>query len=199
MFARAGMRNGSADTCPCATGGCRLGWLLGRHVGGQGIGHRWLQLIVLALAAACAACSGALPRQVIPDYSRFSHIWAAPHVTLYWDCTEVESGSLRIDGIGVNLWEPDPPQFLDLIAFGLDAQGRMLSRAQGSARGWELIKNFPEPFQLELRGQGGEVRVDLAYRYQYRDDSFDGPFRRMPTYVTGRVPDACGQGGRQRQ
>jgi hypothetical protein len=159
--------------------------------------HGWRHLIVLALAAACAACSGAGPRQAIPDYARFSHSWAARHITLYWDCTEVESGSLRIDGVGVNLWEPVPPQFLDLNLVGLDEQGRVLSRTQGSAQGADLIKNFPAPFQLELKEQGEEVRVDLAYRYQYRDDSFDGPFRWMPTYVTGRVPDACGKGGRQ--
>jgi hypothetical protein len=96
----------------------------------------------------------------------------------------------------VNEWEPVPPEFLDLNLFGLDAQGRVLSQVRGSAQGAELIKNFPEPFRLELREQGGEVRVDLAYRYQYRDDSFDRPFRRMPAYVTGRVPDACGHGGR---
>ena len=161
--------------------------------------HGWPQLMVLALAAACAACSGGVALQAPPDYSRFSHTWAAPHVTLYWECTEVESGFLRIDGVGVNLWEPIPPQFLDLNLVGLDARGRVLSRTQGSAQGADLIKNFPAPFQLELKEQGGEIRVDLAYRYQYRDDSFDGPFRWMPAYVTGRVPDACGQGGRQRQ
>ena len=158
--------------------------------------HRWPQFIVLALTAACAACTGAISQQAIPDYSRFSHSWAAQHVTLYWDCAEAEAGVLRIDGVGVNQWEPVPPEFLGLHLFGLDAQGRVLSRAQGSAEGAELNKNFPSPFRLELRQQGGEVRVDLAYRYWYRDDSFDGPFRRMPTYITGRVPDACGHGGR---
>ena len=163
---------------------------------GSGVSYRWLQLIVLALTAACAACSGAVPRQAIPDYSRFSHVWKAPHITLYWDCTEGESGSLRIEGVGVNEWEPVPPEFLELNLVGLDAQGRVLSQVRGSAQGAELIKNFPAPFRLELRQQGGEVRVDLAYRYWYRDDSFDGPFRRLPTYVTGRVSDACGQGGR---
>ena len=128
-----------------------------RH--GSGVSYRWLQLIVLALTAACAACSGAVPRQAIPDYSRFSHVWKAPHITLYWDCTEGESGSLRIEGVGVNEWEPVPPEFLDLNLFGLDAQGRVLSQVRGSAQGAELIKNFPEPFRLELREQGGEVRV----------------------------------------
>jgi len=158
--------------------------------------HGWLRFVLLALAAACAACSGAIPLQTIPDYSRFSHSWAAQHVTLYWDCAEAEEGVLRIEGVGVNQWEPVPPEFLDLNLVGLDAQGRVLSRVHGSAEGAELIKNFPLPFRLELRQQGGEVRVELAYRYWYLDDSFDGPFRRLPTYVTGRIPDACGHGGR---
>lgn len=161
---------------------------------------RWVGLVVAMVGiAGCAANGGPFAPQAIPDYSRFSHSWAAQHVTLYWDCAEVEPGVLRIDGVGVNQWEPVPPQYLDLVVFGFDAQGRVLSRAQGSAKGWELIKNFPEPFRLELRGQGGEVRVDLSYRYWYRDDSFDGPFRRMPTYITGRIPDACGHGGRRGQ
>jgi hypothetical protein len=115
---------------------------------------------------------------------------------LYWECAELESGSLRIDGVGLNQWEPVPPQFLELSLTGVDALGRIVSRTRTMAEGVDLLLNFPAPFRLELTQQGGEVRVDLAYRYQYRDDSFDGPFRRMPTYVTGQVPDACGQGGR---
>ena len=159
--------------------------------------HKWLQLIPLALAAACAACSGAVPFQASRDYSRYSHSWATPQVTLYWDCTEVESGSLRLEGVGVNLWEPIPPQFLELSLYGVDAYGRVISGTRATAQGVELLKNFPVPFHLELKEQGGEARVDLAYRYQYRDDSFDGFFRWVPTYVTGRVPDACGNGGQQ--
>ena len=158
---------------------------------------RWLGLVVVMIGVAgCAGDGGSLARQAIPDYSRFSHSWAAQHVTLYWDCAEAEEGVLRIEGVGVNQWEPVPPEFLDLNLFGLDAQGRVLSRVHGSAEGAELVKNFPSPFRLELRQQGGEVRVELAYRYWYLDDSFDGPFRRLPTYVTGRIPDACGHGGR---
>ena len=156
----------------------------------------WLTLLVLA-AAGCAACSGAVPRQAIPDYSRFSHSWATPQVTLYWDCTEVESGALRIDGVGVNRWEPVPPRYLEVSLYGVDAYGRVISGAHTTAEGVDLLMNFPAPFHLELKEQDGEIRVDLAYRYQYRDDSFDGPFRWMPTYVTGRVPDACGKGARQ--
>jgi len=164
--------------------------------------HRFgrIRLVLLVLAAAgCAACSGSVPRQAIPDYSRFFHSWATPQVTLYWDCTEVESGSLRIDGVGVNRWEPVPPQFLELSLYGVDAYGRVISGMHATAQGMDLLMNFPAPFHLELKEQGGEVRVDLAYRYQYRDDSLDGVFRWMPTYLTGRVPDACGKGGRQPQ
>jgi hypothetical protein len=158
---------------------------------------RWVGLVVAMVGiGACAADGGSFARQAVPDYSRFSHSRAAPHVTLYWDCTEDESGTLRFEGVAVNMWEPVPPQFLDLNLVGVDAQGRVLSRVQGAAQGADLVKNFPAPFRLDLKQKGGEVRVDLAYRYQYRDDSFDGPFRWMPTYITGRVPNACGQGGR---
>ncbi len=161
--------------------------------------RRWASFILVAVAAAGAGCTGGMPQQPIPDYSRFSHSWAAQHVTLYWDCAEVEPGILRIDGVGVNQWEPVPPEFLELNLVGLDAQGRPVSQTTGSAQGAELLKNFPAPFRLDLRRHGGEARVDLGFRYWYRDDSFDGPFRRMPTYITGRVPDACGHGGRSPQ
>ncbi len=159
--------------------------------------HTAVKLMVLTLAIAGAACSGAIPRQSIPDYSHFSHSWTTPQVTLYWDCTPVEPGFLRIDGVGVNLWEPVPPRFLELIANVVDAQSRVLSRTQGSAEGVELLKNFPAPFRLTLQEQAGEARVDLAYRYQYWDDSFEGFARWIPAYATGRVLDACSQGGRQ--
>lgn len=158
---------------------------------------RWVGLVVAMTGiAGCAGNGGPFAPQAIPDYSRFSHSWAAQHVTLYWDCAEVEPGVLRVDGVGVNQWEPVPPEFLELNLVGLDAQGRPLSQTKGSAQGAELTKNFPAPFRLELRQRGGEIRVDLSYRYWYRDESFDGPFRRMPTYITGRIPDACGHGGR---
>lgn len=153
--------------------------------------------LTLMCVAGCAGNGGPFAPQAIPDSSRFSHVWAAPHVTLYWDCAEVEPGVLRIEGVGVNEWEPVSPEFLELSLVGLDAQGRRLSQTKGSAQGAELTKNFPAPFRLDLKQQGGEVRVDLGYRYWYRDDSFDGPFRRMPTYITGRIPDACGRGGRE--
>jgi hypothetical protein len=115
---------------------------------------------------------------------------------LYWECAELESGSLRIDGVGVNQWEPVPPQFLELSLSAVDALGRVVARVYTMAEGVDLLLNFPAPFRLELTRRGGEARVDLAYRYQYRDDSLDGPFRRMSTYVTGQIPDACDTGGR---
>lgn len=135
--------------------------------------------------------------QGAPDYARFAHTAAAHHVTLYWDCTRTESGRLRVEGVGVNLWEPVPPRFLELHLSGVDAQGQVLSVTQGVAEGAELLKNFPAPFRLDLAEQGLEVRFDLIYRYQYTDDSFGGLWRRMPFYVTGKVWDACGAGGRQ--
>jgi hypothetical protein len=73
----------------------------------------------------------------------------------------------------------------------------VLSRTQGAAEGVNLVKNFPVPFRLDLKEQGGEVQVDLAYRYQYRDDSLDRLSRWMFTDVTGRVPDACGKNREQ--
>jgi hypothetical protein len=165
---------------------------------GRGLRRRWLWSILVVLGVpGCATEIGTMAVQGAPDFARFAHTSATQYVTLYWDCTRTESGWLRLEGVGVNLWEPVPPRFLELNLFGVDAQGQVLSRTQGVAQGVELLKNFPAPFRLELTEQGGEVRVDLVYRYQYTDDSFGELSRRMPFYVTGRVGDACGKGGRQ--
>ena len=148
--------------------------------------------VCVSLAVGCAAGSAGTPRQAIPDYSRFSHSWRAPHVTLYWKCAQTETGSLRLDGLGVNPLEPVPPRYLELVLTGFDAQGRPIARAHTMAKGFELLQGFPAAFRLELARRDDQVRVDLAYRYEYRDDSFEGPFRWTPRYITGRIPDACG-------
>ena len=141
---------------------------------------------------ACAADGGLLSRQVIPDYSHFAHSSTGRHITFYWGCVRTESGSLRLEGVGVNTWEPIPPRFLEFVLSGVDAQGRILSRTRGVARGVDVLQGFPSPFSLELKEQGGEVRVDLLYQYQFLDDSFDRLSRRFPSYVTQQVRDACG-------
>lgn len=185
-------RTDGRDTCSCAEA------ISHRTSGGKRMRNRWSRLLVPALVAGtCAGCAGAIPTQAIPDYAHFSHSWEAPHVTLYWDCTEIEHGTLRLEGVTVNRWEPVPPRYLDLSVVGVDAQSRVLSRTQGAAEGVNLVKNFPVPFRLDLKEQGGEVQVDLAYRYQYRDDSLDRLSRWMFTDVTGRVPDACGKNREQ--
>jgi hypothetical protein len=72
------------------------------------------------------------------------------------------------------------------------AEGRVLSRTRGTAQGVNLLQGFPAPFRLELKEQGGEVRVDLLYQYQFRDDSFDRLSRMLPSTITQQVRDACG-------
>jgi hypothetical protein len=151
--------------------------------------------VCLWLAVGCAAGGAGTSRQLIPDYSRFSHSWHASHLTLYWACAETETGAVRLEGLGVNVLEPIPPRYLELALSGVGAKGQVLSRAQTMADGRELLQGFPAAFRLEMGRRDDQVRVDLAYRYEYRDDSFDGPFRWLPRYVTGRIPDACGTGG----
>jgi hypothetical protein len=58
----------------------------------------------------------------------------------------------------------------------------------------DLLQGFPAPFRLEFKEQGGEVRVDLLYQYQFVDDSFDRLSRVFPSSITQQVRDACGSG-----
>ncbi len=153
----------------------------------------WVCLIVLACGVlGCAGDRTSFARQAIPDYTRFAHSSAGRHVTLYWDCVRTESGALRFEGVGLNRWEPIPPRYLELALSAVDAQGRVLSRTRGDAKGGDLLQGFPAPFRLELPEREGEARIDLVYQYQYVDDSLDRFARRLPSYMTYRVRDACG-------
>jgi hypothetical protein len=153
---------------------------------------RWVGLVAVALGAVgCAEDGGSFARQAIPDFSRFMHSSAGRHITLYWDCVRTEPASLLLEGVGVNRWEPIPPRFLEFTLSGVDAEGRVLSRTRSAAQGVNLLQGFPAPFRLELKEQGGEVRVDLLYQYQIIDDSFDRLSRMLPSTMTQQVRDAC--------
>lgn len=155
----------------------------------------WVCLAALVCGAlGCTADQGLLGRPAIPDYARFEHSSAGRHVTIYWDCVRTETGSLRLEGVGLNRWEPVPPRYLDFLLSAVDAQGRVLSRTRGSAQGGDLLLGFPAPFRLELQEDGSAARVDLVYQYQYFDDSLDRFARRFPSYMTYQVRDACGSG-----
>jgi hypothetical protein len=151
------------------------------------------QVAGVGLAAGCAADGRPLQQQVIPDYNHFAHTAAGPHVTLYWDCVRTDSGVLRLEGIGLNRWEPIPPRFLEFVLSQVDAQGRVLASTRGAARGVDLLQGFPAPFRLEFKEQEGAARLDLVYQHQYVDDSFDRLSRRLPSYVTRQIRDACGK------
>jgi hypothetical protein len=148
----------------------------------------WLGVMAAVFAAIGCAADG---RQAIPDYRHFEHASEGRHMTLYWNCVRTESGALRLEGVGLNRWEPASLRFLEFALSEVDAQGQVLARTQGVAQG-DLLQGFPAPFRLELEQQGGDTRLDLVYRYQYVDDSFDRLSRILPSYATQQVRDACG-------
>lgn len=147
----------------------------------------WVGVIAVLFGAVGCAADG---RQAIPDYSHFQHVSEGQHMRLYWNCVRTESGALRLEGVGLNRWEPAPLRFLEFVLSEVDDQGQVLARARGVAQG-DLLQGFPAPFRLELKQHEGDTRVDLVYRYQYVDDSFDR-LGRIPSYATQQVRDACG-------
>jgi len=155
----------------------------------------WVGVIAAVLGTVgCVADGGSFGRPAIPDYRHFEHASEGRHITLYWNCLRTGSGALRLEGVGLNRWEPIPPRFLEFALSRFDAEGRVLAGTRGVAQGVDLLQGFPAPFRLELEEQAEEARVDLLYRYQYVDDSFDFDrlSRILPSYATYHVRDACG-------
>jgi hypothetical protein len=148
----------------------------------------WIGVLITALGAVGCATDG---RQAIPDYGQFEHASEGRHITFFWNCVRTESGALRVEGVALNRWEPTPLRFLEITLFQVDPQGRVVAQSREVVRVGNLLQGFPEAFRFEIAEQRGETRVDLVYQYQYVDDSFDRLSRRLPSFVTDHVRDAC--------
>jgi hypothetical protein len=124
---------------------------------------RWGLVVVLSLvgAGASAQVSPAPPAQ--PE--TFAHYVSDSTIVLLWNCSRPESGLLRVQGLVRNPWYATAVSNLNFQLFGVDDQGRDISRALGTPRDY-LIRNYsPSGFELELRLSGEEKRFDLVYYY----------------------------------
>ena len=100
----------------------------------------------------------------------FAHRGESSHVALYWNCERPEPGVLRVQGVAHNPWSPQDVRFLELDLVGVDARERSVSQASTTLAAFLLRTNQISPFELGLRTQGSEVRLDLYYRYRFQDN-----------------------------
>lgn len=130
-------------------------------------------LILMLCVVALTACGLAKP---MPPFDSFAHRSADGTVALYWNCSRPGAGVVRVDGWANNPYYPNPIQDLEVILYGVNAQGSTVSQAKGSAQNYQIQTNEPSPFSVDLKTVGGEVRYDMVYQYWGGGD--DGMGRR---------------------
>ena len=100
----------------------------------------------------------------------FAHRVGTSHVVLYWNCVSPEPGILRVEGVVQQAGSMQEVRFLELDLIGVDARERSVSQTSTALADFLLRTNQVSPFELGLRTQGTEVRLDLYYRYRFQDD-----------------------------
>ena len=132
--------------------------------------------MVLLLGGGLSACteSGGLrlpaAEPTIYPQAVFAHRVESSHVALYWNCERAEPEVLRVRGVAQNAWGHQEIRFLELDLVGVDARERSVSQASTALAAFLLRTNQISPFELGLRTQGTEVRLDLYYRYRFQDN-----------------------------
>jgi hypothetical protein len=133
------------------------------------ISTRRIPAVALMLCAvALAACGLAKP---MPPLNSFGHQNSDGTAALYWDCSRPGAGVVRIEGWANNPYYPNALQDLEVILYGVNAQGSTVSQAKASAQNYQIQTNEPSPFSVDLRTVGGEVRYDMVYQYWGGGDS----------------------------
>lgn len=126
-------------------------------------------LLGIALSGCAADGTWRFPTATSTPYPPpgFAHRVQTSHVGIFWNCTNPESGVLRLQGIAFNVWSAQPVRFLEFELAGVSAQERTVSEAVGEARDIQIFTGQNSPFQMDLRMSGGEQRYDLYYQYQF--------------------------------
>lgn len=91
-------------------------------------------------------------------------------VQLYWNCERPAPDLVVVDGYAISPYT-GPIQDLKFRLEGVDAKQAPVSQVTGAAKSHMIALMQPEPFRLELRTQGTEVRLNLAYTYTAKESS----------------------------
>lgn len=137
---------------------------------------------LFTLALGLAACA---PVSVGPQVT-YAHSTSDGKVALEWNCLYQPPG-LVISGLANNPWLGQPIKDLHFWVYGIDAQGRNVSNATGSASRYVINSGQLTPFELPVRTTGTEVRFDLTYAYRVSESlRLNSPEEQINTKV-----DAC--------
>ncbi len=168
-------------------------------------GLRVAFLCGVGLVLAACAPDGTL-LQLPPPFAAypptgFKHTVQSSHVALYWNCTQPETASLRLEGLAFNPWMGGAIRYLELEVEGVDAAAGSVSEGKAAARGIQIQTSQSSPFQIDLRTTGKEVRFDLYYQYQIDEGDgsngidasldWDGPVLFAEQNRRFSVRDAC--------
>jgi hypothetical protein len=132
--------------------------------------HLWL-LAALGLGVTACASDGAsrVPASQAALYppAVFAHRVSTSEITVYWNCARPEPDVLRVEGVVQNTGGGSI-QYAELEIVSVDARDRTIASVEAPVRDVLLPTNQISPFQLTLRMEGAETRIDLYYRYRTR-------------------------------
>jgi len=133
--------------------------------------NRWIRLGLLAfLGSGLAACGSEGGLGLLGSTSEpypppgFAHQRNYMVLELYWNCTQPTPDRLLLQGVAVNVVEPEV-RLYELTVVGVDAHGATVSEATSTPRQYVLRTMQSTPMEVEVRTTGHEVRFDLLYRY----------------------------------
>jgi hypothetical protein len=126
-----------------------------------------LVLIGWAISACVANGTGGLPGSGPTVYppDAFAHRVAAPDVTIYWNCTRPEPGTLQFDGVVQNTGGREV-RFVELQLDGVDAREGKMAHASTALPDIVLYTNQISSFHMQVPTTGVEARYDLFYQYR---------------------------------
>ena len=117
----------------------------------------------MALAGMVLSACAADGTTVYPT-AAFAHRVATQDVEICWNCTKLEPGLLRLDGVARNIGGQEV-RFLELELDSVDGKDSSPARAAAALPDSVLHINQVSPFHLQLPTRGNEARFDLYYRY----------------------------------
>ena len=127
----------------------------------------YLWVGVAMLMAGCTGpgtgSSGASVERIYPP-SVYAHRVSTPHVSVYWNCTQLPNDASRVEGV-VQSSKGGRVKFVELELAGAGPRRGYVSSVKTALPDIILQTNQISPFAFELQKSGAE-RLDMFYQYE---------------------------------